>query len=292
MNRLFRSVLLSATCVAGCLIATGCVSQKSIDTYDARLKTLEAKGTPDSILSSVRVYLSQAKSAKLAGNSIMTKASVDSVKRYILSAELWYEIKIRSTKPRVDSLLSYFAEKKKALSGLQLKQADSLLTLIDSYVKNNWYLQAKDLVDQLDAQLPSLLSDEKFAGKAGANILGTWTMNKTHTDDGANAVEKKKVSFLKNSAFAMSEEMKGQTLPTLKEDWLVQTQGTYAIKGDTILFSVAKEKWVRQIYWNYVEKKGIKTWVKSEKKPDEKTISNGSKDQFFTFSFLQENFKR
>jgi hypothetical protein len=292
MKLLSRNVLLSIACGAGCLVATGCVSQKTIDTYEVKLKALEAKGVPDSILSSVRVYLSQAKSGRQSGNSMITGASIDSVKRYITSAELWYDNSLRTAKPHVDSLLAYFAGKKKGLSGMQLKQADSLLTIIDSYVKSTWYLQAMECADQLDSLLPTLLSDETSAGKAGAKIIGSWSMTHALKDDGANAMEKKKVTFKKDGTFSMNEEMKGLTKPTLKEDWQFLTQGTYAIKGDTILLSVNHEKRVREIYWNFIEKKGSKTWVKSEKKPSDSAITNGSKDRFFTFSYLQDNFKK
>jgi hypothetical protein len=271
-------------------ILTGCgVSQKTIDAYEAQLKALESKGVPDSILSSVRVYLSQAKGAKQSANGMLAKASSDSVKRYISAAEQWYQTTVQTAKPCVDSLLKYVATAKTALSGMQLREADSLLAIINAYVKQTWYMQAKVYTDQLNALIPSLIKDEAMAKKVNAQIVGTWSMAKKHTEDGANAMEKSRVYFKKDGSFEMNEEMKGQTKPTLKEDWLFLTNGIYTTKGDTILLSTQKERCVRQIYWTLIDKKG---WVKNEKKPYDTLIKDGSKDRYFTFDYLKENFRK
>jgi hypothetical protein len=293
MKLFIRCGMFLCTAVAASITLTGCgVSQKTIDTYEAQLKALETKGTPDSILSSVRVYLSQVKGGKQSANGTLARASLDSVKRYLAAAEQWYQMTIQTKKPRVDSLLKYFTAAKTALSGMQIKEADSFLTTIDSYVKKNWYMQAAVFADRLDTLLPSLIKDEEVAKKTGAQIIGTWSMTKKHTENGANATEKSRVSFTKNGAFEMNEEMNGQTKPTLREDWMFLTQGTYAMKGDTVLLSTQKEKCVRQIYWNLVDKKGKQEWVKNEKKPYDSIIKDGSKDRFLTFDYLKENFKK
>lgn len=292
MRSFIRFAMVLCTGIAGCLIAAGCVSQKTIDTYEARLKVLEEKGLPDSVLSTIRVYLTQAKEGKRRSNGMIAKAGIDSVKSYILKAEKWSDGLIQTTKPYVDSLLQYFNEKKKTLTGLQLKQADSLLAIIDSHVRKNWYMQARTFVDYLDTLLPVLLADEANAAKVAANIAGKWTLNKKHTEDGANALEKTLVTFGKDGTFQMNEEMKGLTKPMLKEDWQFESAGTYAIKGDTILLTVKKEKCLRETYWNLVDKGGKQEWVKSEKKPYEKEITDGSKDRFFTYEYLKESFKK
>jgi hypothetical protein len=287
-----RSRVFLCTVFAGSIIMTGCVSQKTIDTYETQLKALEVKGVPDSLLSVVRVYISQAKGGKRSGNGTLVRASIDSVKRGLATAEQWYASTIQVSKPRVDSLLKFFNIQKSALSGMQLKEADSFLAIINSYAKTSDFFQAQVFADRLDTLLVALLQDEALAKKASAQIVGTWTMNKKHTTDGANAVEKSKVSFKKDGTFEMSEEMNGQTKPTLREDWQFLTQGIYAMKGDTILLSTHKEKCVRQVYWNLVNKKGKPDWVKNEKKPYDTVIKDGSKDRFLTFDYLKENFKK
>ena len=151
-------------------------------------------------------------------------------------------------------------------------------------------MQALLNAEQLDSLMPQLLKDEEAAKKADAQIRGmTWSMVKKLTEDGANAVQKNRIFFKKDGSYEMSEEMKGATKPTLKEDWLFMTWGTYAMKGDTILLSTKRENRVRQIY---VHMDGGKEAKKIEDKPYDSVITNGSKDRYFTFDYLKENFKK
>jgi hypothetical protein len=291
MKRSLCSGMLISMLVAAGVVVTGCgVSQKTFAAFESQLKTLEAKGVPDSILSSVRVYLAQIKSGKEAGLGTVVRTSTDSVKRYLAAAETWYQASLQTAKPRVDSLVKSFTAAKAALSGMQLKDADSMLAVIGSYTKQNWYMQAKVYADLLDTLMPQLLKDEAAAKKAEAQIRGTvWSMSKKITDNGANAVQKSRVSFKKDSSYEMSEEMNGLTKPGLKEDWLFLTWGNFALKGDTILLSTNREKRVRQIYQHLTDKK---EWKTIEDKPYDSTIARGSKDRFFTFDYLKENFRK
>ncbi|MBN2189041.1 MAG: hypothetical protein JW699_06275 [Chitinispirillaceae bacterium] len=286
----FDTALIGVFVAAG-IAVTGCgVTQKKIEAYEAQLKTLETKGVPDSILSSVRVYLSQIISGKKSGLGTVVRTSTDSVQHYLAAAEKWYESSVQTAKPRVDSLVKAFTAAKAALSGMQMREADSQLAIIDSLTKKNWYMQAQAQADLLETLMPQLLNDETTAKKVDAQIRGTtWSMSKKITGGGANAVQKNKISFNKDGSYEMSEEMKGQTKPTLKEDWLFQTSGTYALKGDTILLSTTREKRVRQ---NYVHLAGGREVKKIQDKPYDSTITNGSKDRFFTFDYLKENFKK
>jgi hypothetical protein len=287
----YRITLLCAGIAAG-ITLTGCsASQKNIESYEARLKSFEAKGVPDSILSSVRVHLSQIIRGKQAGLGTVVRASTDSVKHYLAAAETWYQSTVQTAKPLVDSLMNYFSSAKSGLSGMQLREADSILAVIDSLVKLNWYMQAHVLAGQFAALLPHLLKDEAIAKKIDAQIRGTtWSMSKKFTEGGgAGAIQKNRVSFKKDGSYEMTEEMKGQTKPNLKEDWLFLTWGTFAMKGDTILLSTTREKRVRQNYVHLARGKAVK---KIEDKPYDSTISDGSKDRFFTFDYLRENFKK
>jgi hypothetical protein len=284
MMRLIRILALSCVCIAGCVIATGCISQKTIDSYGDRLKSLEEKGVPDSLLSSIRVYISQANEGKRSGNGTVTKASVDSLKTSVAAAEKWSDDLVATAKPHVDSLQKLFTGQKAGLTGMQLKEADSLLAVLDSYVKKSWYQQAQTTADYINSVMPVLLKDEAAALTVAKELPGTWIKMKKHTENGANAVEKRTVTFDKNGTFTMDEQMKGQTSQQLKEDWQFMSQGTYSIKGDTLLLNVQKEQCPREIYENLVKGK----WVKNAKKPHDTTITNGSKDQFFTFDYLKD----
>jgi hypothetical protein len=277
--------------IAAGIALTGCgVSQKTIDAYETQLKALETKGVPDSILSSVRVYLAQIKGGKQSGLGTVVRTSTDSVKRYLAAAETWYQSTVQTAKPRVDSLVKYFTATKAGLSGMQLKEADSQLAVVNSYIKQTWYMQAQLHAEQLDSLMLQLLKDEETAKKTDAQVRGTvWNMVKKLTADGASAVQKNRISFKKDGSYEMSEEMKGLTKPTLKEEWLFKTWGTYAMKGDTILLSTKRENRVRQIY---VHIDGNKEMKRIEDKPYDSTITNGSKDRFFTLDYLKENFKK
>jgi hypothetical protein len=271
------------------VLFAGCGSNKSITDLEARLKALEAKGIPDSILSSARFDLNKAKTGKMQGLSAEVHASLDSLKVHIDAAEKWSIGVMQANMARADSLSKLLSAQKTGLTGFQLKEADSLFSSIDSNFKKGWYLQARAAADHLDSLMPSLLRDEENAKQVSGKIIGTWTMLKQHREDGANAVEKTKVSFLKDGSFAMDEEMKGQTGPQLKEDWQFITHGNYGLKGDTILLMTQTEKCPRQIYWNLNDNN---KWVKSEKKPYDTVITDGSKDRSIAFSYLKENYKK
>ncbi len=284
-----RIVMAVCAVFAGAVVlSTGGGGDKSIIALEARLKALETKGTPDSVLSTARVDLENAKAGKeqsLPGYH----ASLDSLKVHVAAAEKWCNGVMQANKARTDSLFKLLSAQKAGLSGLQLKAADSLFSSLNSYILKGWYLQARGVADHLDSLMPSLLRDEERAKQTGGKILGTWTMLKQHREEGANALEKTKVSFLKDGSFDMDEEMKGQTGPQLKEDWQFISHGNYGLKGDTILLMTKTEKCLRQIYWNLDDNN---KWVKSEKKPYDTVISDGSKDRLIAFSYLKENYRK
>ena len=126
MKFCFRSTVLVCAVFAGSIFLTGCVSQKTIETYEAQLKALEAKGVPDSLLSGVRVYISQAIGGKRTGNGTVVRASIDSVKNGLAAAEQWYASSVQMFKPRVDSLVKHFNAKKSALSGARSQTPQAL----------------------------------------------------------------------------------------------------------------------------------------------------------------------
>jgi hypothetical protein len=276
------------------MLLSGCGGgTKAIEEYEAKLKTLEASGTPDSLLSTIRVNIMQAKGGIKSNNGTLVRTSLDSLKATVAAAEKWQAEMTQTSKTHVDGLVTTLTGKKKDLTGLQLKQADSLLALADSLIKKGWYLQARRFVDELDTLMPFLIKDEATSKKVAVKLTGTWSLTKKLTQDAANAIEKKKVTFTKDGAFQMEESMNGKTSPYLKEDWEFHTSGKYSLKGDTILLSVQKEKCLKEIYWNLKTKGGKQDWVKNDKKkPYDSIITNGAKDRFFTFEYLTEDFKK
>jgi hypothetical protein len=286
------TAMLCVLFMAGALLFGCGGGKKAIGEYETKLKTLEANGTPDSLLSTIRVYIMQAKGGIQSNNGTLVKASLDSLKSTVAAAEKWQTEGTQAAKTHVDGLVATLTGKKNGLSGLQLKQADSLLNMAEGLIKKNWYLQASRFVDELDTLMPVLIKDEAAAKKVAEKLPGTWSMTKKLTQDAANATEKKKVTFSKQGAFEMEESMNGKTSPSLKEDWQFQTAGSYEIKGDTILLSVKKEKCLKETYWNLTIKGNKQDWVKNVKKPYDTVITNGAKDRFFTFTYLTEEFKK
>ena len=288
-----RRMVYACAVFAGFLVVSiGCVTNKDIDSYEARLKTLENKGTPDSILSTARVCIEQARAGKKAGNGVVVRANIDSLKVTIGNAEKWCGAAMQVNKDRVDSIVKACTAGESGLTGLQAKTADSMLGVINAFTAKGWYVQARPLADQLDSLMPSLLKDEQNAQKIGPLLVGTWTQTKHITDNGANAVQKTKVSFKKDGTFAMNEEMKGQTTLQLKEDWQFLSEGNFGLKGDTILLMTMKEKRVREIFWNLVDKGGKTEWVKRERPPYDSLIKEGKKVRPIVYDDLKQNFKK
>ena len=294
MSSFTRSMAMLCVLFTAGMLLFGCGGgKKAVEQYEAKLKALEANGTPDSLLSTIRVHLAQAKGGIRTHNGTLVRTSLDSLKSITAAAEKWQAEVTLAAKTHVDGLVSTLAEKKKGLSGLQLKQADSLFNLADSLIKKNWYLQARRFVDELDTLMPVLIKDEAAAKKVMTKLPGTWAMSKKHRENTANAIETKKVTFTKDGAFQMAESMKGKTSPYLKEDWEFHTSGKYELKGDTILLSVQKEKCLKEIYWNLKIKGKKQAWIKNDKKkPYDTVITNGAKDRYFTFGYLTEKFKK
>ncbi len=286
-TRIFR--LVCAGFAGAVILLTGCGGDKAITALETRLKTLENQGTPDSILSSARVDLDNAKAGKARGDGTAVQLSLDSLKAHLDAAEKWSQGVMPANKVRADSLARVLSGLKGGLTGLQLKEADSIYSSLDSMLKKGWCLQARTVADHLDSLMPSLLKDENRARQTSGKIVGTWTMVKQHREDGANEVEKNRVSFLKDGTFEMDEEMKGQTNDELKEDWQFISHGNYGLKGDTILLMTQNEKCLRKIYWNLNDKN---QWVKNENKPYDSVITNGSKDRMIAFNYLKENYRK
>jgi len=265
----------------------GCgMGQKEIDEAKSRIEALKAKGVPDSLLSSPRVFLSQVQSAKKGGNSGILRQYGDSLMNSIERAETWYEASIKEAKPFVDSLRQSLSSRKEGLSGLHLAYADSILNAADSLVKNNLVFTAKDKCLHLDTMLPKLHEEQVVAQKIQPRLLGKW--NSTRVVEKLGGVEKRTLQFGKDGSLKVTESMKGQTQPALKEDWEFISWGTYALRGDTVYFNIEREKCPRQIFWNRQDNK----WVKSEKPVYDSTITDGRKDRFMTYDYIKEQFKK
>ena len=110
--------------------------------------------------------------------------------------------------------------------------------------------------------------------------------------EGYKAMETRKFTFKKDGKYEADEQMKGQTSEFTKEDWKFLSWGDYELKGDTIFLYVKREKCVKQLYHNYKEIKGKMRWEPFEAPTYDSTITDGSKDRYFTFDYVKQYFDR
>lgn len=296
MNFYQKILLAPIVGVVAGVMFIGCgVTTKKLDDAEKKIETLSQQGVSDSVLSDARVLIVQIKTSKrFGGGTASPQKLYDSVITIIAKAELGNSDVSGKLKPYVDSLRKTIDLRKHKLSGMQLKEADSLTARADSLIKMNRWADAKVACVELDAILTSLEKDETTAKETKAKLTGSWTgvLATKNKEEKSNYVEKKVFNFAPDGKIDIVEERNGQTNEALKEDWKYQSAGTYSLKADTIFIAVIKEKCIKQVYTNQVTKNGKTQWIKNEKKPYDSVITSGKKDRFLTFSYLKENFKK
>ncbi len=295
MNYFKRTVFVAAVGCGACLMIAGCgVTSKKMDDAEKRIAMLSQQGVSDSMLTDARVLLVQIKTSKQYGGGASPQSLYDSVMTLLARAEFAYSNVASKLKPYVDSLRKTFDARKQRLTGVQLKEADSIVKRADSLITLTRWGEAKASCDAVDTALTSLVKDEKNAREIKTKLIGTWSgVNKVkNKEQKADFVEKKIFTFAPDGKVTSVEERNGQTNESLKEDWKFQSAGTYSLKGDTIFLFIAKEKCLKQAYTNLVVKNGKTQWVKTEKAPYDSTITSGKKDRFMTYEYLKEICKK
>jgi hypothetical protein len=264
------------------------IKEEAIKEAESRITLLDSKGVPDSLLSEAKVQVFQATTKKQLGESAGAKRALDSAITLLNAAETAFAATMQNYKPIVDSMRSNFEQRKKGLTGLQLRAADSLLMVITALSAKNDWAGAHDKGVEVDSAMNQLQKDEQVAAQTRPKLLGTWLGADTYKGKGASFVEKKSFSFSSDGKVQIVETKKGQSSEYLKEDWEFRSSGRYDLKGDTIFVFIEREQSPRQIYWDL---KG-KEWVKNERAPYDSTISAGKKDRFMTYAFMKENLKK
>jgi hypothetical protein len=290
----WRLLFVAVCCVVAAMIAGCGVSAKKLNAAEQRIATLQQKGVPDSLLTEARVLLVQSRTAKQLGNGLGAKAQYDSLEKLLSKAEVSYGATTDQLRPGVEAVRKSIADKKLNLTGAHLKEADSLLSLLDAAIAKNDWQTAREQASMVDIAVNSLLKNEQTAKEVKPRVVGTWNSSEIikNKEEKSNAVEKKSFIFAPDGKLDIIEERNGQTNVALKEDWKFESWGTYSLKGDTILMNITREKCLKQIYQNLKAKGGKKEWVKLEKPPYDSTIANGKKDRYMAFDFLKANFKK
>jgi hypothetical protein len=286
--RYFSVCCLSLLLVTGFAIDCG----KKGPTFQERIKALEDKGAPDSILSNVKVYLSNFVYGAKTGQAGLYK---DSLKTSLSAAEAWYEEALKTSKPIVESLKKSFMDRKATLSGLPLKAADSLLAIADPLINKGFLLQAQTKLEKFDTVMATLVQNEAKAKELRKELIGTWKdvhVVKPNEDEGLRfkALETRIFTFKADGAYEGLEEMHGQTTPFLKEDWKFITSGKWDLMGDTIYQFITRENCAEQVFTQL----NIKTnkWDRNVKPTYDSTITSGKKDRFITYYDLKIAYKK
>lgn len=277
--------------VAGC----GGVNEEFVKDAEKRLETLETKGVPVDDLSGPRVHLFQMKAHLEKGNNAQAKQASDSLKYHLEQAEKLYAEKIATLGPKIDALKSEINEAKAELSGLHAGKIDSVMAVVDSFIKIDWLLQAKNKAEELKGMIPNLKEAQVKANEVSKKVPGVWKcVTKTTSKEfpEVNAVEQKIFTFYRNGNVKLIEKKKGQSGQYLKEDWEFNSDGTYDFVGDTIVLKISRFAAVRQNFIRIHKIDGKKVWKNEPAPTYDSTITDGSQDRFITFDDLKLDFKK
>lgn len=291
--KLLRSLTvccLSLLLVAGITFDCG----KKGPTFEEQIKALKEQGAPDSVLSSLKVHLSNVVNLGRSGGA-QVRMYKDSLKNGLIRVQAWYEQEVQTSKPIMDNLYKSFVDRKATLSGLQLIDADSLLKIADSLIKKGWILQARTKLMTFDTIMNCLVQNEKKVKEIRPKLIGTWKdvhVIKPNEDEGHNfkATETRIYKFGADGSYEGQEEMHGQTEVYRKENWKFLTYGTYDLMGDTIYQFVTRENCVQQSY-DFLDPK-TNQWKHKEEKTYDSTITTHKKDRFITWDDLKLQFKK
>jgi hypothetical protein len=288
MVRHFFVYCFALTLVAGFAVNCG----KPGPSFEQRIKALGDKGTPDSLLSNAKIYLSYVQNVN---RTVENGKYKDSLKTTLAATEAWFEKAMTESKAYIESTRKAINEKKAQLSGIPLKDCDKLLLTADSLVKINWLIAARAEFEKINALMPNLLENQKKADEVKPKIIGTWkgvTVVHPTDDEGAKykALETRIYTFSKDGSFSGSEEKHGQSYKYMKEDWKFLSWGKYDLTGDSIYLNITREKCAQQVYVNFNLK--TKIWEKKVEPNYDSTVTNNKKDKFITYNDLIGEFKK
>jgi hypothetical protein len=282
IRRLFAYCLLLSL-IAGFGVTCG----KKGPSMEERLKDLQAKGVPDSVLTDVKMHLYNSVNLAKIGQGVKAGLYKDSLKTGLAKVEAWYAKAMVDNKTFIEAQKKIITEQKSKLTGIALEDCDSMLKVADSFASMNWLIQARQKIEKINEFMPILLKNQERAAEIRPKLVGTWKdvhiLRPPEDEEGANykAVETSVFTFAKDGNFNSLEEKHGQTTPFLKEDWKFLSWGTYDLLGDTIYLFVNREKCEQQIFTQL----NVKTnkWDKKQQPTYDSTITNHKKDKFIVF---------
>ncbi len=287
MNSIKLQIFMVILIFTASSIFVGCgIGDKKIAESKDRITALGDKGVHDTMLTVPKVLLEQVKACKMSGNTRSCKKYNDSMLVLLDQVEAWYDSKMVEFKPVVDSLHTALTAKKKDITGLHLKAADSIFTIIDSLISKNWLLQAQYKLNEFVDIFTILLDNEEKARKLRPKIIGKWKSVETPMDKNLKFVWVRDYNFLKDGSIKTHEKKKGKSQIDLIEDWEFYSSGKWDLIGDTIMIFIDKEKCTRQTYTTLSIKNGKEVWEKKDQPTYDTTFTEKTKDNFMTYDYL------
>jgi hypothetical protein len=289
-------VLLAAAAFLVSTVACS-VSDETLNNADKRLKELKSKGLPDSVLSQPQVHLYQARECKRKNAWSEARAAAKLLKKELVKSQNYYRDKVSRLKPAVDSLRAVIKNARQNYAGIELKKFDSLGTIVDSFAKIDWQLQAYAKARELVGLIAHFNADAVRAKELRTLVPGEWVCtqhDKSTESKDVNAVAKKIFTFEKNGKGKFIESKKGQSGPFCKEDWEFVSNGTWDANGDTLHLFVTRFAVTRQLFERlYILNGGKKKeWRKEPKPTYDSAITDGSQDRFISYKDLTEDFEQ
>ena len=253
MKRAFGICFLSVV-----LLFMGCKSyEQKLESTQSRLKAIEDKGLPDSVVTPVRMAIVASQGEKKRNRVGEANKKLKEATLSVKKAEDFLEKSLSVKKPEVIARFNSFKEKaSKELRGLHKLDADSLLGAADSLLKIDFFFKAERFLDKFEKDYPKMVRAQVVADSLRPKVRGRWVFTETtkHQENkNVNAVEKKVFSFDGNGKSMFVEEKHGQSAPNLKEDWKFETWGNWDMKGDTVWVIATKFIQNKQTFWQYNE---------------------------------------
>lgn len=253
MKRAFGICFLSVV-----LLFTGCKSyEQKVEGVQSRLKALEDKGLPDSVITPVRIAIVASQGEKKRNRGGEANKKLKEATSAVKKAEDFFENSLSVKKPEVAARFNSVREKvSKELKGLHKYDADSLLSEVDSLLKKDFVFKAERALEKFEKDYPKMARAQVLADSLRPKVRGRWVfteVTKHQEDKNVNAVEKKVFTFEGNGKSMFVEEKHGQSAPNLKEDWKFETWGNWDMKGDTVWVIATKFTQHKQTFWQFNE---------------------------------------
>jgi len=293
------------------LFLAGCQSFDDLSSnVQERFAALEQKGLPDSLITPIRMAFTTAQMDSRRNRNNDALKNINIALEAVIRAENYLEKSLTETKPQVIASRNALAARAEAeLRGLHKADADSIIAIIDSFLKIDFVFRAQSVAAQLESGFAGMTAAQATADSIRPRIFGTWThldTSKHNFDRAVNAVSRKVFTFNRNGTGTFVSERRGQSAPNLREDWRFETQGTWDLRGSNIHLTATRWHGAEQRTFQLNENTGVWGHMNHETNqfhnnvpiviPEDELTSDdpdlAKQNLFIGFSDLQRDFRR